>query len=70
MMKGEQDLSISLRAARVNAGLTQEKVANQLGKNVMTISNWENGKTYPNSKDLQALSHLYGVDLYYLRLAD
>lgn len=70
MMKGEQDLSISLRAARVNAGMTQYEVAKQLNRNVMTISSWENGKTYPNSKDLQALSHLYGVDLYYLRLSD
>lgn len=38
-MKGK----ITLKAARVNAGLTQKEVAKIMGKNESTIVNWENG---------------------------
>lgn len=40
-------LRISLAAARVNANMTQEKVAKALGLSTQTIINWENGKTQP-----------------------
>lgn len=38
-------LKISLKAARINAGLTQEAVAAMLKKSKVTIINWEKGKT-------------------------
>ena len=34
---------ISLKAARVNAGLTQEQAARAIGKTKQTIVNWEAG---------------------------
>ena len=37
-------LKISLKAARINAGLTQEAVAAMLKKSKVTIINWEKGK--------------------------
>ena len=55
--------TLSLKAARVNAGLRQADVAKELGVTPDTVGNWENGKTYMNGKQLQRLCALYRVDL-------
>lgn len=60
--------SFSLKAARVNAGFTQEQVAHRLGRNVMTISSWESGKTTPKWTDLKKLSRLYKMEIGALRI--
>ena len=39
------EFKISLRAARINAELTQEQAAKLMGRNKQTIVNWESGKT-------------------------
>ena len=57
-------MQISLRAARVNANLTQEAVAKALGKNKQTIVNWENGKTVIDVGNFSALCSLYRIDKY------
>ncbi|MFP3155814.1 helix-turn-helix domain-containing protein [Lachnospiraceae bacterium ZAX-1] len=41
------DYKISLAAARVNAGLTQEEIARKMEVNKSTILNWEKGKIIP-----------------------
>ena len=61
-------VSFSLRAARVNAGLTQEQVAHRLGRNIMTVSSWESGKTNPKWSDLKKLSKLYQSEIGALRI--
>lgn len=45
LSKGGDNLDgkITLKAARVNAGLTQKEVAKMMKKNESTIVNWENG---------------------------
>ena len=52
--------SISLKAARVNAGLTQDEAGRFLNRTKQTIVNWENGVTEIKYRDLEALSELYG----------
>lgn len=52
---------ITLKAARVNAGLTQSSVANVLGVSVSTIKNWEKGKTFPKHPHIVKLCELYKV---------
>lgn len=52
---------LTLRAARVNAGFTQEESAKEIGCSVSTIKNWENGKTFPRSKHIEKICILYGV---------
>ena len=42
------DIGMKMKKARINAGLTQEQVAESLGVSRQTISNWENDKTYPD----------------------
>ncbi|HAV27639.1 MAG TPA: XRE family transcriptional regulator [Lachnospiraceae bacterium] len=59
---------IKLKAARVNAEMTQEDVANTLGRNKQTIVNWENGVTEIKVHDLIALSELYKIPIEYLEV--
>lgn len=56
-------LKITLKAARVNAGMTQNDAAERAGVTVQTICNWENGKTTPSPLDLLGLSSIYGVNV-------
>ena len=52
---------MSLKALRVNAGLTQKQVAEKLNKSNKTICNWENGISFPDALDIEAICILYGV---------
>ena len=52
---------ISLKAARVNANLTQAEVAKRLHKNKQTITNWESGKTKVSAADLLVLCDMYKI---------
>ena len=52
---------ITLKAARVNAGLTQSEVAEKLKISAGTLKNWERGKTFPKQPQIEALCELYGV---------
>lgn len=54
-------LRISLRAARVNAGLKQIDTANALEVDKKTVSSWEKGKTMPSADKVGALCALYGI---------
>ena len=61
-------LKIKLKAARVNAGMTQEDVAKTIGRNKQTIVNWENGVTEIRARDLIRLSELYEILIEYLEV--
>ena len=52
---------ITLKAARVNAGLTQSEVAEKLKISTGTLKNWERGKTFPKQPQIEALCELYRV---------
>ena len=60
------DIGTKLKDARVLAGLTQEQVAEELGISRQTMSNWENGKTYPDIVSVIKMSDLYSVSLDHL----
>ena len=61
-----QTLKISLAAARVNAGLTQEYVAKALNVSKNTIVSWEKGDSEPKKTQADSLSDLYGMPLDYI----
>ena len=50
---------VSLRAARVNAGLTREEAAKRLGISKTTLQSYENGVTVPNWNMVERLENLY-----------
>lgn len=56
-------LRISLAAARVNAGLTQEDVANRMKIGRRTIINWEKGSSIPSFADVKLLSEIYKIPI-------
>lgn len=56
-------IKISLAAARVNAGLTQEEVAKRLKISNKTLINWEKGAAEPTFASLSMLSEIYGIPL-------
>lgn len=57
------EIGKKLKNARIEAGLTQEKVAEKIDVSRQTISNWENEKSYPDIISVIALSDLYSVSL-------
>ena len=54
-------MRITLKAARVNKGMTQVEVANSLNVTKKTVCSWENGKTMPKLDKIEPLCNLYGV---------
>lgn len=56
-------LQISLAAARVNANLTQEDVAEEMQVNKRTIVNWEKGRVTPSLATAEKLSRLYKIPI-------
>ena len=52
---------ITLRAARVNAGYSQEDAAVRLNISPYTLSNWERGVSMPKANQIDAICDLYGV---------
>lgn len=57
------DIGMKLKNARMNAGLTQESIAEKIGVSRQTISNWENNKSYPDIISVIHLSDLYSISL-------
>ena len=58
-----EKIQITLAAARVNAGLTQEDVAKSMNVSKNTVVNWEKGKTDIDYSKAKALSNLYRMPL-------
>lgn len=52
---------ITLKAARVNKGLTQKKAAEMLGISEYTLINYEKGKSSPDVYVLKKIENLYEV---------
>ena len=57
------EIGTRLKNARVEMGLTQERVAEEIGVSRQTVSNWENGRFYPDIVSVIKLSDLYSVSL-------
>lgn len=56
-------MKITVKAARVNAGLTQADVAKKLNKSKNTIVNYEKGVCMPDIETGKALAKLYGMSV-------
>ena len=54
-------MKLHLKAARVNAGLTQEKVAQELDISRATVRSYEKYKTKPDIETSKKLAALYGM---------
>lgn len=65
-MESVDRTTISLKAARVNKGLTQEAAAKMLGISVFTLINYESGKSYPDVPIIKKIEKVYGVPYHML----
>ena len=52
---------ISLKAARVNAGMTQREAAKRIGVSLSTLQNYETGHTIPDWVTVKKIETAYGV---------
>lgn len=52
---------ITLKAARVNANLSQQEAARRIGVAASTLRNWEAGKTFPNQPKIEKICEVYGI---------
>ncbi len=59
---------ISLKTARVNAGLTQEEAARAVHRGKQTISAWESGQSIIDANSFLALCELYRLDVDHIFL--
>ncbi len=57
---------ISLKAARVNAGLSQKEAAEKLDISRATLQNYENGKTTPDVLMSRKIEELYRFPTDYI----
>ncbi|MGX7200641.1 helix-turn-helix domain-containing protein [Enterococcus nangangensis] len=57
------DVGERLKERRGQLHLTQEEVAEKMAISRQTISNWENGRSYPDIERMVRLSELYQLSL-------
>lgn len=50
---------MTLKALRVNSGLSQEIAAKNIGVSPSTLSSWENAKSFPNAIEIGKIEELY-----------
>lgn len=52
---------MTLKAARVNRGLTQGAAAKLIGISRTTLSSWESGRSFPTVLQLSAIESAYNI---------
>ena len=57
------DVGNQIREHRQRLGLSQEELAQRLYVSRVTVSHWENGKTYPDVQSLLLLSEIFGASV-------
>lgn len=55
-------MQLTLKAARVQAGLTQKEAAKRIGISSDTLYNYENQKSFPDIPVLKRIEQVYGVN--------
>ncbi|MCI6086235.1 helix-turn-helix transcriptional regulator [Selenomonas sp.] len=54
-------MGITLKAARVNVGMTQREAAEVLGVSRETLQNYEAGKKFPSVPTIKRMEKLYKI---------
>lgn len=66
-------MQLSIKAARVNANLTQQELAEAVGVTTQTINSWENGRREPKVSQAKVLCETLGVrmdDIFFPRITN
>lgn len=54
-------MAITLKAARVNANMTQAEAAQKIGVSEDMLRGWEQAKSFPNVLQIKKIENTYGV---------
>ncbi|WP_186035333.1 XRE family transcriptional regulator [Burkholderia gladioli] len=65
-MKDDEHIGLRIRRLRKEAGCTLQRVADEFGISRASVSEWESGRSKPDSAKLLGLSLLFGVSISYL----
>lgn len=60
------NFTVTIAAARVNAGMNQQEFADKIGVSKSTIFNWEQGVSEPTASQLRKLSEVTGIPMDYI----
>lgn len=63
-----QKRNLSLKAARVESGFTQEALAERLGIGKRTLIGWENGEVEIKPLHIYALAYVFQMEADFLRV--
>ena len=55
-------MKLTLKAIRINKGLSQEEASKKIGVSVDTLGNYERGITYPDVPILKKIEKVYEVE--------
>lgn len=55
-------MQLTLKAIRVNKGLSREEASKLIGISVDTLGNYENGKSYPDVPVLKKIEEVYDTE--------
>lgn len=56
-------MRVTMKAARVNAGLSQAEAAKKMAVNLKTIQNWEAGTSSPRADKMPTICEVYGCEI-------
>lgn len=55
-------MTITLKAARANKGLSQKEAAKLIGISESTLLNYEKGKRFPDVPVIKKIEDIYGIE--------
>jgi len=58
-----EDMRITLKACRVNTGMSQKQFADAIGVHLNTVYSWEKGKSEPTLTQLRRISEVSTVPM-------
>lgn len=70
MYRPHLQLGLRIREARVAAGMTQKAVAEALGVTLQSVSQWENGRSQPETDRLMKLADILSVTWPWLKTGE
>ena len=56
-------MRITMKAARINVGLSQKEAAKRLNIGLRTLQNWENGASAPRADKMVDICAVYGCSI-------
>lgn len=64
--KSNKQIGERIRRQRISGGLSQARLAKEVGVTMQAISLWENGKALPGGNNLSSLAKILGCDVNWI----